>query len=305
MIMILYSVNDKNEITYIGANMKNRKENWIKDTLKPGRYLLEIRHNIKTFINSFVVSVYGPSNSRIVRTVHQKLKKLKITSCLIEAMQKFSLTNPSNNKKQISSKNMNYSLVDMRNGLGYVIFENNEMDYHLKVFANMKNSKNIEVIYPGTAEELTLEVPGFQKKIIIFVSKGLPYSISVSLSFTMHKERARQERIGMFKKRRLIDLNHNKMEKPQIKKKEKILYFIKNRSNNSNDITFMYESVVEFPVVVKLLFSLGNCYIEDHFKEQINFVLMPKEFYFIVIKRIDGNLGFRAELLAENVEHLS
>ena len=311
MILILYKFGDNNKPEYIAANMKNRKENWIKSELKAGRYVLEVRQYIKTFIDNFVLSVYGPSNCVIERKTFQQLGKSNINSILVEAIQDFGLKNPNNHKKDISSKNMNYSLVDMRNGIGYVIFQNNEMNYHLSVTANLSNSKNINVIYPGHNMQITLEVPGFQKKLIIFLSKGLPYSVSVSLSFITKRESQRKERIGVYQKRS----NNVKLPvKPKKKKKQvvnkeferslKKSYFNKQISKNKDDICYVYESLIDFPIIIKSIFILNNCYIENYFKAEFNFILLPKQFHFICIKPIDTREDFNAELISEKVEDI-
>jgi hypothetical protein len=311
MILILYKFGDNNKPEYIAANMKNRKENWIKTILTPGRYILEVRQYIKTFIDSFVLSVYGPSNCKIERKSFGQLGRKNINSILVEAIQDFGVRNPDNKPKAISSKNMNYSLVDLRNGIGYVIFQNNEMDYHLNVTANLSNSKNINVIYPGKEMQITLEVPGFQKKLIIFLSEGLPYSVSVSLSFITKRDSQRNQRIGVYKKRSNVPKQPKKIIQPPkpIDNKEfenslKKSYFNRQISKNKDDICYVYESLIDFPIIIKSMFVLDNCYIENYFKAEFNFILLPKQFHFLSIKPIDSNQKFNAELISEKVENL-
>ena len=318
MILVLYDFDNPARPRYVAANMKSRKENWIKAHIeRPGRYLLEVRQYIRTFIDSYVISVYGPGNCRVARTTFADLGRPNVNSLLVEALTEFSLRNRDHISKAISNKDMRYSLVDLRNGLGYVLFENSESDYHLKITANLGKSRSIRIVYPGSDTQVTLDLPGPDKKLIIFVSEGLPYSVSVSLSFTTVRRSKRNHQIGAFKKRRQKQSARPKepAQPAQPARPEQPRQSVHDRnphaslfnrliSKNAEDICLVFESVIEDPIVIKLGFALDNCYIENYFADKFNFILMPKNFHFINVKRLEADKPFGAKLLAQKVERL-
>ena len=307
MILILYRLDAGNRPVYISAKMKKRKENWVKSVLEPGRYVLEVRQYIKTKIDCYVVSVYGPENCEIRRRQPIELGHASCDGLLVESMKCFSLVHPVKSKT-ISLKNITYSLVDLENGLGYLVFKNKESQYNLKASANFRNSKRIQMVYPSQSKKINLDVPPKSSRVVVLVSKGLPYSISSSLSFNVEKiknpavqnKRKRTENRNRPKQQlNIMQRLLTKRETEKFETKSNLPLFKKTRLEDKENIIIMCDNLVDYPVKIKLKFRLENGIIKGHSNRRISFILIPKNTHFIQIRRIDLTKSFKAEIVSE------
>ena len=80
-------------IEFVGSNMKADKENWIVSHCKPGKYILMIKVNWRSFARDFSFSVYGPETCQINRVlfifVIYTIINLVNTQSLIKDSQRF------------------------------------------------------------------------------------------------------------------------------------------------------------------------------------------------------------------------
>jgi calpain-15 len=318
MNFILYKCNEHNHITYLSANLKNKKESWIEYETQPGKYLLEIRPNYKSFVKEFVVSVYGPSTSQIKIEDSSNFNKTHPNQFLIEAMEKQILNTGLKFKTPFQTKNFSYSLADLRNGIGFIYFQNDELEYEINVSVNMSKSKNIEIIYPGKCLEISLHLGSMQSKIIIFIANKLPYSFSTHFSFSCKKEnkkilknsvqkdkfeKAPQPQIDIFKpvspEKNLIRKKSQENLSEMIKFKKYNIFLFKNKSDDS--VFLVYENKSQRSYNVYVVFDLVNASIDGQLENKITFFLMKGECFFINIVRDNDRKKMKCKILEQDI----
>lgn len=304
MNFILYHCNEKNHITYLNAQFKNKKESWIQENVKPGKYILEIRPNYKSFVKEFVVSVYGPSTSKILIEKPESFQKKNPNQFIIEAIERHISKVNIQFKTPFASKKFSYSLVDLRNGLGFIYFQNDELEYEIKVSVNMTKSENIEIVYPGNCFDTSLHLGSMQSKIIIFMANKLPYSVSTHFSFSCKKENKKflnlDQPILKKKNKEIVKKPAKEEIKPNVVKlKNKDIVLTENRTEDN--IFLVYENKSKTPYNIDITFNLINGLIEGHFGSRINFYLMSKETFFINIIRNDSKTEMKYQILRQDI----
>ena len=210
MIFILYHVGADDEIRFQTAAMKKKKENWFKHKCRPGRYILEVRPYFKTFLKQFTVNVYGPRIVQMKQSSFHDYGKQDANSILIEGLKRLAETTQHDNQKKIGEKRMAYAMKDTREGLGYIIFYNDEPGYELTVTSNLTKCKGIRILSPFPEKEITLTVPDGTRRVILYSADQLPYSVSARFSFSWKR-----------KKRRNKELNSIRLSQKERRKKDR------------------------------------------------------------------------------------
>jgi hypothetical protein len=184
MIMIIYKLNKENQPEYMISRKKNKKENCLTLDLKAGEYLVEVRPNLCSSVDSFALTCYGPGSVSITQTNYMKLNKPNQDACLVEGVLAFSSENQMNKRVQVGKYNLEYILKDLRHGMGYMIIENNEESFDSINTINFSESTNVRIAYPPnqTNLEMTITVNRGSKKTIVLLAEELDYKIKMKIS---------------------------------------------------------------------------------------------------------------------------
>lgn len=217
MIFILYEIDGQNNVIYKSAAMKKKKENWFKYDCKPGRYVLEIRPYFNSFLKQFTVNVYGPKTVPMTHATFQDYRKNDQNSIILEGIERLARTSKNVNIKQIGEKRMSYSMRDTHEGIGYILFNNEEPGYELTVTADLTKCKGIKILSPTPDQKITLIVPQNTKRVIIYIADFLPYSVSARFSFSWKRQKIKDT------------------EKDNIRKSSKIRSWNRTRRKNNNN----------------------------------------------------------------------
>ena len=188
----------------------------------------------------------------------------------------------------------------MRNGIGFVYFQNDEVEYEISASVKMNKSENIEIIYPEYVLEMSLHMGSMQSKVIVFVANKLPYSVSTHFSFSCKKEIKEKLNLmkqsvknGNFRKKskndgnmfsvspsrnpktpknnrkRSSSKNENGTHSEMIFFKNYNIYLLKSYSDEY--IVFIYENKSINTYNVKVTFDIINGFIKDEFSNSVNF----------------------------------
>lgn len=196
MIFVLYHVGSDDQIRFLTAAMKKKKENWFKHKCRPGRYILEVRPYFKTFLKQFTVNVYGPRTVQMKQASFHDYGKHDANSILIEGLKRLAENTQHDNQKKIGEKRMAYAMKDTREGLGYIIFYNDEPGYELTVTSNLTKCKGIRILSPFPEKEITLTVPDGTRRVILYAADQLPYSVSARFSFSWKRKKRRDTELN-------------------------------------------------------------------------------------------------------------
>lgn len=164
---------------YVGAGMREDKENWIAAELPKGLVYVVIYTTWKTpNINEFSLSVYGPSKALIEHVKEQEIPKNFITHIFTtHARTDKNLEMISMEKNQL--KGLFYKFWESQQGFGYIFFSNENSDVAAEIVVELTGSVNINTMPPFDGLRPAVTVPPRGTAIVVYAACNIEYCAKI------------------------------------------------------------------------------------------------------------------------------
>lgn len=288
--MIIGTINQSNQVAYVGSSMKQDKENWIEFQAQSGNYYVYINTPWKSIVNEFSFSVYGPSTSDIKQIQPAELPQKFFSHLLISHAKADKETKLST----LSETQVFYKRWDDQTGLGYLYFENRDKSLVADITVELANCRNIKLLAPYTGFRPNVSINPGESKIIGYEPTGSPSSCEMRIISSM--KATGKQKVDMVKK------EGTKMNRHYYGKDVGIYLYTLYTMDGA-----MYHYIngsTSYSLSEQIQFELENCVLEGNIGGYLEFVLGPGEEKIVSIVKNDGVTTFGAKIKNINYDVL-